>query len=406
MKKKNFLILAALSFIHFNAQARVVNGHAEYWNREYNKVTRLLSHNANALAPSIVNNQNLSITKQLELGIDINIDIHWRNSYGGNADGIEQGDELWVGHGMYRSVFYKDYYGKVLTKIEEFCGKVDKKLNQIESLWFTKPIIDPIQAKFEKLKKFLFSYTEGIKPIAKMEHDARKITYGSSRRKAVLPYQPVALDPSARPLAQVLTEIRQFLDKNPDRVVTVVIEYATNNIEALANELLVAGGLAQIAHIQDPTQPWPTLGQMVESGKRLVIFINKKYQEDTYPYLHYEKDFMWFSKSGFSKKKKLLADTHLPTKNRVFKRRHQAPHNTLFELSHHLTILLAGTSESALKVNTWDVLSQRVENIAVQAQSQPTFISLDFVDLGDGLKFVDAINGVGKYKDKPLFNFD
>ncbi len=73
-----------------------------------------------------------------------------------------------------------------------------------------------------------------------------------------------------------MSEVREFLIANPREVVTVIWElFAGDPSGALKRQLTATVGdlgLTQLLHEQALGEPWPTLGQMVESGKRLVFF--------------------------------------------------------------------------------------------------------------------------------------
>ncbi len=393
MNKKILLSIAFVSLTFFKQWAadHPVNGHSEFWSLKYTEVTQVEVHNISK-SPSIVNNQNLTVLGLLAIGVRaFKLPVHYEKDYGRNT-----GANPMVSHGMYRATFYEDYFGVVFGTINRKLDKLEKK---VVAGYFFKLLLSPI-------RDILDMYRDGLKPIANMELAGRQATYGSSKRKAKIPYMPCGIDPSSRPLHDVLADIKTFLDKNPIEVVTVTIEDVTNNLDDIAAEF-VAAEIDSYAHAQDKTQSWPTFGELVTSGKRLVVFINTKDKDGKYPWLNYTKNYFWSSKYGFRTKKQLLADTHLPQNKRNFKRRHQAPHNTIFKLSHYLTKLFAGTPKAASKVNVEDVLKQHVKNIAVQAKSRPTLIGVDFVELPnkDVFDFVDHLNGVGKYKGKPLFSF-
>jgi len=71
------------------------------------------------------------------------------------------------------------------------------------------------------------------------------------------------------------TTIKQFLDDNPTEVLTLIIEqYATKD---QLWKGLKATGLDSYLHAQAEANQWPTLGEMVQSNKRLVMFNDQKF---------------------------------------------------------------------------------------------------------------------------------
>ncbi len=304
--------------------------------------------------------------------------VHYEEDYG-----CHQGKNPMAAHGMYRHTFDDGYFNI-------FRNIIDNEISKHESNKLAKLILGALKWEFDR-------YASGLEPVAVLEHEARHITFGSSDKKAVVPFRPCDIDPSARPLWEVLDEMRGFLMDNPNEVVTFEIEDVTGNLDDIANEFEWAE-LIDYIHVQDKDELWPTLGEMVTSGKRLVVLINTKDTKKKYPWLTYTGDFMWSSKWDYQTEEELLADRYLPKDNSNFQRRHEHPQNTLLSLANHLTWGLAGNPIAAKEVNVTEVLKQRVENIAGQADSIPNFLGVDYVELGDVFDFVDRMNGVGKYK--------
>jgi hypothetical protein len=74
----------------------------------------------------------------------------------------------------------------------------------------------------------------------------------------------------AIPLLDALRTIREFLDENPDEVVTLIIQDAITPAETA--EALTRAGLARYVHEHAQGAPWATLGELIDSGERLVVF--------------------------------------------------------------------------------------------------------------------------------------
>jgi hypothetical protein len=71
-------------------------------------------------------------------------------------------------------------------------------------------------------------------------------------------------------LPVALREVRDFLDANPNEVVTLFID---NRVGATAiAEALNAAGLLESAHVPGGAA-WPTLQELIDSGRRLVVFV-------------------------------------------------------------------------------------------------------------------------------------
>jgi hypothetical protein len=73
----------------------------------------------------------------------------------------------------------------------------------------------------------------------------------------------------SEPLGIVLADITAFLDVNPREVVTIALFGGVAAVD-LAPAFATAK-LDTYAHAHDSAQPWPTMSEMVESGKRVVV---------------------------------------------------------------------------------------------------------------------------------------
>ena len=72
------------------------------------------------------------------------------------------------------------------------------------------------------------------------------------------------------PLSRVLGQIKGFLDTHPREVVAIEFESYVKAEDAAA--VFDAAGLSSLAYAPPGTDaPWPTLGQMIDSNKRLVV---------------------------------------------------------------------------------------------------------------------------------------
>src|SRR5690606_5421396 len=72
------------------------------------------------------------------------------------------------------------------------------------------------------------------------------------------------------PLADALDQIRAFLDDNPREVVTLIIQDAVSPEDTA--EVFEEAGLEPYLHAHELGDPWPTLGELIDDGERLVVF--------------------------------------------------------------------------------------------------------------------------------------
>ncbi|MCB1841368.1 MAG: hypothetical protein KDI09_00260 [Halioglobus sp.] len=182
-----------------------------------------------------------------------------------------------------------------------------------------------------------------------------------------------------QPLVEGLREIREFLDANPGAVVTLILESYLSH--ALTANAFDASGLAAYAYTH-PGGTWPTLGDMVDTGKRLVV-LQDKTVNPAYPWLMnvwthaFETHFSAATPADFS-----CADNR------------GTPANTLFIFNHFLTEVF-GSPALAEQVNFNPLLVERIEECETRYARPANFITVDFVDIGDTLATIRALNHGG-----------
>ncbi len=374
------------------------NGSLDLCKRRYNNVAYAYAHNATTRGPSIVNNQNLSLRDLMKRGVrGIKIPVHYKKDFGNN-----RGEDPWVCHGIYRSTLYKNYYevmqGKLLSILNSFFNKAKPAIQMVGDINLSK-----LHIKIRQLPGYLRMYLKGWKPITKMIEKALPVAYGSHHGlpAAVIPFTPCVIDPAARSFKSVLLDIKWFLETYTNNVFTLTIENQIPIEEV--GEFIRAIGLSSYAHVQDSKKPWPTLGEMIKKNKRLVIFANNT--SSKHPWILRGRKYIWGVVAPREETQKALeAATLLPTKFNNFYLRNKEPRNKIFNVPHFITTGFGGSIGAANKVNRRSVLRKRITTLIKKSLTIPTFISTDFTQLpnGDVFDVVNEINGVGKYKAKPL----
>ena len=176
-----------------------------------------------------------------------------------------------------------------------------------------------------------------------------------------------------------LCVITNFLDQNPGEVFSVIFEnYST---DADTDEVLRASGLADYAYVHVKGTPWPTLRELIDTNKRVVVFLEQG--GGSPPYLHRAyADEMWDTPYSFTKKEDFSCALGRGSKS-----------NALFLINHWLSNPF-GDIAYAREVNTTDVLGGRVTQCTTEAGRTPTFVSVDFYDVGDLFGVVRKTNGL------------
>ena len=181
-----------------------------------------------------------------------------------------------------------------------------------------------------------------------------------------------------RPLADGLTEIRAFLLSHPREVVTLILESYVAAADIAAE--MAATGLLDFVHTQELGRAWPSLEEMVTSGRRLVVLSDRRTSPETYPWHHYVWDYAVETPFSFRR-----AEEFTCSPNRG------SPGNDLFILNHFLTDSI-GQVRLARQVNFDPLLSERLQGCTEVAEQQPNFVAVDFYDIGDVLSVVRTAN--------------
>ena len=339
--------------------------YAQLHKRRYNEVAFPASHNAQSYKASAASNQDMSIMDQLNSGIRAMKVPVW-------SDTDAHGKPIpFACHGLTKEFLEKPYLDVIIEKLPSM-----------------------IQSFARKLMK-------DMEPINDLVKNALKAAYGKDGEQGVIPFAHCAFDPSRQPLKVVLSDINTFLDKNPQEVITLILEDHTRNLNAIA-ELLKTSQLDKYVHVQDINKPWPTLGEMVTNKKRLVVFFHgdQDLPYKKHPALHYIWDFAWDTEWNFLRS----ADLNNPIKDAMPKRgkqtyakRNEGCKNKIFIAWHFVTTRSCGSKSCAKQVNRKSCLLNRLNRLAKQAGHIPNIVHVDFFQYpnNDIFAAIDELNNNG-----------
>lgn len=184
------------------------------------------------------------------------------------------------------------------------------------------------------------------------------------------------------PWLPAMEDVRAWLEAHPREVVTLFIQDEVSPADTA--RVLGEAGLQPYAYT--PTShdaTWPTLGQMIDSGKRLVVLMEHRDGGTRYPWLL--DGFHWAQDTPF--------DFRTPAAFSCDPNRgpEDAP---LFLLNHWITNK-AREITNATRVNARSVLLGRAQECQKERGQLPTFVAVDFYDRGDLFGVVDTLNGLG-----------
>lgn len=340
-------------------ETRLCNGFEQLCKRRYNQVVYPATHNGHSYKESDVHNQDLPLKEQLECGIRATKLHVW---YDTDATGKVV---PFVCHGIDKSILYNP--------------PLDKAMEQVPFLFrsFTKTLL------------------EKAKPLKQLVLDAFHYAYGTDNATGATPFKHCILDPAAQPLEHALQVVATFLLEHPHEVITLILEDHTRNSSAIHADFKKVNLLPYV-HTQDKDQPWPFLQDMLDSNKRLVVFLqgNDSAAYKNFPWMHYLWDYAWDTKWDFKDVghfKDASYDTIPFRGEQAFARRFQKPKNKLFIVHHFLTDFIGGSKSNALKANKKTVLKNRLKRLEKEAGQLPTIVQVDFFEYPNN-EFVSVIN--------------
>ncbi len=177
-----------------------------------------------------------------------------------------------------------------------------------------------------------------------------------------------------RPLVDGLLEIRSFLDARPHEVVTLILESYVS--EADTQAALAAAGLVDFAYAHPPeASQWPTLRQMIESGRRLVVFTDDR--SASLPWHHYVWDHAWETRFSFTSPDQFGCGETQPPEDYGCAGNRGSPANPLFILNHFITLTTGAPNQAAI-VNREECLLTRALQCEAETGHFQNFITVDF----------------------------
>ncbi|MEU7578664.1 hypothetical protein AB0B50_13765 [Streptomyces sp. NPDC041068] len=182
----------------------------------------------------------------------------------------------------------------------------------------------------------------------------------------------------AIPLVDTLKRIGSWLDDHPGDVVTLVVQDAITGEQT--EQAFRQAGLQRLLFTPDadPDRPWPTLGDMVRSDRRLVVFAE---QADG-PASWYRNFYAYAMETPFAFRAPEEMSC-VPHRGGTGKR--------LFLLNHFITDA-GGSRLDAAVVNARKYLIDRAHRCERERGRPVNFVAVDFATIGDARGAVDALN--------------
>ncbi|KXX79067.1 hypothetical protein MMYC01_203063 [Madurella mycetomatis] len=198
-----------------------------------------------------------------------------------------------------------------------------------------------------------------------------------------------------------LSRIKSWLDANPNEVVTLLLVNADDQPVSSFGAAFEGSGISTYGFVPSGTG-WPTLQEMITSGRRLVTFIASVDADPQHPYLlsefsHvFETPFAVTSLSGFTcnldrpseagSAEAAIAAGLLPLVN----------HFAYTSITADIMVPNAGDIDITNSPSTSETgaLGLHVQTCQAQWGLQPVFVLVDFYDRGPAIETADRLNGI------------
>jgi len=193
-------------------------------------------------------------------------------------------------------------------------------------------------------------------------------------------------------------EVKHFLDRHPNEVITLIIANPEEVSTTLWQPIFEKTGLADMAYVP-PQLPmarndWPTLKEMLDDGRRIVVFMDKGTDGSSVPYLLPQFTMMWEDEydptdGSFPCKVDRTSGPLLPSQQ-------------LNLINHNLNVDLMPIGRGIRipdrldtpRTNSIYSITAHATHCAPLANDQyPNFVLVDFVNVGQAVEAVARLNG-------------
>ena len=169
--------------------------------------------------------------------------------------------------------------------------------------------------------------------------------------------------------------LHDWLEDNPREVVILIVQDATDPADT--GKAFRDAGFDDLVHTQRLDQPFPTLGEMIDSGRRVFVMVEE--DGEGVDWLHPAFEFSQETPFSFAS-----PDEFSCAPNRGM------PDSPLFVVNHFITL----ARPSNQTINDADVLLDRVEACAAERGLTVNLIAVDYAAQGEVMAVVDRLNGV------------
>lgn len=207
-------------------------------------------------------------------------------------------------------------------------------------------------------------------------------------------------------LETFLKEIKTWMDVNTNEVVTLLLVNSDDASAATFGSVFASSGISKYGYTSTstpgPVSTWPTLQAMIAANTRLVTFIASITYDSTYPYLLPEFNYVFETAFGVSSLSGFNCTLSRPTSpsssSSAISLGYMGLLNHFADTVEVFGISIPDVTDIAItnsaRINTTGALGAQGAECKSEWGTKPTFILVDFWNVGPAIETADQLNGI------------
>jgi len=193
--------------------------------------------------------------------------------------------------------------------------------------------------------------------------------------------------------------VKHFLDRHPNEVLTIILANPESVPASEWQPIFASTGLEEMVYVPPLTlmtrDDWPTLQEMLDTGRRVVVFMDKGTEDEPVPYILSQFEMVWEDEYDPSNPKFPCAVDR--SSGDLY------PEQKLNLINHNLNINILPFGPHGMRIPD-RLASPRTNSVAsimshanhcapLANDNLPTFVLVDFVNIGQAVTAVAQLNG-------------
>ncbi len=207
-------------------------------------------------------------------------------------------------------------------------------------------------------------------------------------------------------LSTWLSEIKYWMDNNPNEVVTLLLVNSDDESTATFGTVFNSTGISEYGYTPTsttgPISTWPTLQTLIDANTRLITFIAAITYDSAYPFLLDEWDYMFETAYGVSSLSGFNCTLDRPSTVSSAEVGIESGYmgllNHFADTDEAFSITIPDISDiettNSPATNTTGALGTHGELCNSEWGTKPTFILVDFWNVGPSIDTADILNGI------------